>query len=344
MEPPKSALLVVLRELELAIAAVFCLVAVGVAGFRLIEGWSFPDSLYMTIITLSTVGFGEVHKLSPPGRLFTMLLIVFGVGIALWVATAMVQLVLSRDTRSLLRRRRMRNEISRMKDHFIVCGYGRIGREVCASFRRRNVPHVVADTDPSSLEELEGVGTPFIHGDASDDGVLKTLGIERARGLIAVAGSDADNTFIVLSARALRPDMVIVARSTTPDAERKLMAAGANRVMSPYVSGARRIAAAATQPNVVEFLDVAMQGDEMSLALEEALVAENSPLVGRTLADSEIRQRSGVVVVAIKQAGGTLVSNPPPEMLICAGDILIAVGAVAELEKLVTLAGKAVVQ
>ncbi len=202
---------------------------------------------------------------------------------------------------------------------------------------------MVADTDLNNVGELEDVGTPFIHGDASDDGVLKALGIERARGLIALAGSDADNTFIVLSARALRPDMLIVARSTTPGTERKLMAAGANRVMSPYVFGARRIAAAATQPTVVEFIDVAMQGDETSLALEEALVAQDSPLVGTTLADSGIRQRSGVVIVAIKRADGALLSNPPPETVIHAGDILIAVGAVAELEKLARLAGGMVV-
>jgi len=238
----------------------------------------------------------------------------------------------------------MRAEMSRMKDHFIVCGYGRIGREVCACFRRRQVPHVVADTDRANMDELEETGVPFIHGDASGDGVLKALGIARAKGLIAAAGTDADNTFIVLSARALRPDILIVARSTTPDAERKLLAAGANRVMSPYVFGARRIAAAATQPNVVEFLDVAMQGDEMSLALEEVLVAPDSPVVGKALADSGIRQRSGVVIVAIKSADGEMASNPPPETVIHAGDILIAVGAVKELEKLVELAGKAVLE
>ncbi len=344
MERSNATLLAVLKELQLALAAVFCLVAVGTAGFRLIEGWSFLDSLYMTVITLSTVGFTEVHPLSPVGKLFTVLLIVFGVGIALWAATNLVQLALSQDTRTALRRRRMRAEISKMRGHFIVCGYGRIGREVCDSFHRRHVPHVVADTDPANVDELEELGVPFIHGDASDDGVLQALGIERAKGLIAAAGTDADNTFIVLSARALRPDIIIVARSTTPAAEKKLLAAGANRVMSPYVFGARRIAAAATQPNVVEFLDVAMQGGEVSLALEEVLVSEESPIVGKTLADSEIRQRSGVVLVAIKCVDCTLISNPTPDTVIHAGDILIAVGAVPELEKLVALAGTAVVE
>lgn len=329
----------IVNEIKLAIAAVALLIAVGTAGYVFIEGWGPLDAFYMTVITVFTVGFREVLPLSPIGQIFTTLLIMFGVGIALWAGTSMLQLALSPHARVLMRRRRMRKEIGRLKDHYVVCGYGRIGREVCACFMRRGVPHAIGDQDEAMLEELEGLGCPFVLGDCSDDETLKALGIGSAKGLVAAAGTDADNTFIVLSARALRPDLFIVARSTTPEAESKLKAAGADRVISPYEIGGRRIAAAVIQPTIVDFLDVAMTGDEVSLAMDEIVVSPTSPLAGQALVDSGIRQESGAVVLGIKGAGGQLNSNPAPSTVLNSGDILIALGTVQQLKALVKLAG-----
>lgn len=328
----------IVSEIKLAIVAVGLLIAIGTAGYVVIEGWGPLDAFYMTIITVFTVGFREVLPLSPAGQIFTTILIMFGVGIALWAGTSMLQLAVSPNARSLMRRRRMRREIGKLKNHYIVCGYGRIGREVCACFMRRGVPHAIGDKDESTFEEVEELGCPLVIGDCSDDETLIALGIESARGLVAAAGTDADNTFIVLSARALRPDLYIVARATTPEAEKKLRAAGADRVISPYEIGGRRIAAAVIQPTIVDFLDVAMTGDEVSLAMDEVPVAETSPLAGQTLIDSGIRQQSGAVVLAIKDAEGGLNSNPAAITIIKAGDILIALGTVQQLKALAGLA------
>jgi voltage-gated potassium channel len=325
------------RELKIGIVAFVCLIVVGTVGYMVLEDWSFMDAFYMTIITVFTVGFHEMHELDVTGRLLTIFLIVFGVSIALWAATNALQFAVSAETRSMLRRRKMRSEIEGLRDHFIVCGYGRMGREVSACFRRRHVPHVVIDNDPQALYELVELRIPHVHADAADDEVLVVAGIERARAIIAVAGTDAENTFIVLSARSLSPDITIVARAATVEAAKKLRTAGADRVVSPYVIGGQRIAAAATQPNVVDFLDVAMRGDEMSLAMEEVVVEPGSELIGRTLATSQIRERSGAVVVAIKEVSARLNTNPPPSTVIDAGDILIAVGTVEQLTALAKL-------
>jgi voltage-gated potassium channel len=328
----------VLREMRFAVLALVALIAAGTAGYVLIEGWGLLDAFYMTVITVFTVGFSEVHELTPAGRIFTSLLIMFGVGIALWAGASVLQHAISPRARMLLRRRRMDKEIAKLRDHFVVCGYGRIGREVCRVFRRRGVTYAVGDVDEGAITELLEAGCPAVQGDCTSDGTLRALGVERARGLVAVAGSDADNTFIVLSARALRPDLYIVARATSPEVESKLRAAGANRVVTPYQIGGQRIAAAAVQPAIVDFLDVAMHGQEVSLALDEIPIRQGSSLPGKTLVDSGIRQQSGAVIVAIKQLDGRLNSNPAPETVLSEGDILIALGTVQQLKDLDALA------
>jgi len=329
----------IFREMRLAIAAMVALIAVGTAGYVLIENYGPLDAFYMTIITIFTVGFSEVHPLKPAGRVFTAFLIMFGAGVALWAVASVLQLAVNPQARLLLRRRRMKSEIAKMREHFIVCGYGRIGREVCRVFGRRGVPFAVGDVDERAVAELLEAGYPVIQGNCTEDETLRALGIERARGLVAVAGTDADNTFIVLSARALRPDLYVVARAASPEVEGKLRAAGANRVITPYRIGGQRIAAAAVQPTIVDFLDVAMHGDEMALALDEIRVLEGASLIGRTLVDSGIRQQSGAVIVAIKHADGRLNSNPAPETPLSAGDILIALGTTQQLKSLQALAG-----
>jgi len=328
----------IVREMRLAIVALFALMAVGTAGYVFIEGWGTLDAFYMTVITVFTVGFREVHDLSPVGRIFTSVLIMVGVGIALWAGASVLQHAISPRARMLLRRRRMDHQIDKLRDHFIICGYGRIGREVCRVFRRRGVPFAVGDVDEAVTGELLEAGCPVVHGNCTEDATLLALGLIHARGLVAAAGTDADNTFIVLSARAMRPDLYIVARATSPEVEAKLRVAGANRVVTPYQIGGQRMAAAAVQPTIVDFLDVAMHGAEVSLALDEVRVREGSPLAGMALVDSGIRQQSGAVIVAIKHVDGRLNSNPVPETVLGAGDILIALGTVQQLKGLDTLA------
>jgi voltage-gated potassium channel len=329
----------IVREMRLAIVALFALLAVGTAGYVLLEGWCVLDAYWMTVITVFTVGFSEVHELSSAGRIFTSLLIMFGVGIALWAGASVLQHAISPTARMLLRRRRMDRQIAALHDHYIICGYGRIGREVCRVFRRRGVPYAVGDTDEATIAELLESGGPAVQGDCTDDATLRALGIDRAKGLVAAAGSDADNTFIVLSARALRPDLYIVARATAAEVESKLLTAGADRAVTPYQIGGQRIATAAVQPTIVDFLDVAMHGNEVSLALDEVHIREGSPLSGTTLADSGIRQQSGAVVVAVKPPDGPLNSNPAPDTLLVVGDVLIALGTVQQLKDLDALAG-----
>ncbi len=329
----------IFREIRLAAMAIALLIGIGTVGYVWLEGWSALDAFYMTVITVFTVGFREVGPLSPASQLFTTGLIVFGVGIALWAGASMLQLALSPEARVAIRRRRTRGEIAKMRDHYIICGYGRIGREVCATFLERGVPHAIGDMDDETASDLEELPCPYVQGDCTDDDVLRSLGIEHARGLIAVAGTDADNTFIVLSARALRPDLYIVARATTHDAERKLRAAGADRAITPYKIGGRRIAALAIQPGVVDFLDVMMKGDEADLALDEIPISPNSELVGRTLQDSRIRDISGAVVLAIRTSGAPLNSNPNRDAVLAADDMLIALGTCEQLAELSRMAG-----
>jgi voltage-gated potassium channel len=232
----------------------------------------------------------------------------------------------------------MQREITRLEGHFIICGHGRIGREVCGVFRRRGVSYAVGDLDETVVSELAEAGCPVVQGDCTEDETLKALGVERARGLVAVTGTDADNTFIVLSARALRPDLYIVARAASTQAESKLRAAGASRVITPYQIGGQRIAAAAINPTIVDFLDVAMHSDEVSLALDEVHLREGSALIGTTLLDSGIRQETGAVIVAIKTHAGILGSNPLPDTVLNAGDTLVALGTVQQLKDLQALA------
>lgn len=323
------------RNLKAALLLMLFLILVGTLGYQVIERVSPLDGLYMTVITLTTVGYSYIRDdPSPTGQVFTIGLLFFGVGIAAWAARTILEFAVSQVARDALRRRKMRGAIEKMSNHYIVCGYGRMGREVSAEFRNKRVPHVVVESQPEQVYELVECDIPHIVGDAADEDVLRDAGIERARGLIAVAGTDAQNTFIALTARGMRPDILIVARADAPESEQKLCRAGADRAISPYVIGGRRLAAAATQPTVVDFLDVVMHGDNVQLAMDELAVEEGSILAGRTLEKSGIRDQSGAVIIAIKDAEGELHTNPARDAVLCPRHVLIAVGTVAQLERL----------
>ena len=326
------------RNLKLALGLMLLLVLVGTGGYMGIERVGFTDALFMTVITLTTVGYSYIKaRPSVAGEMFTIGLLVVGVIIAGWATRTVLEFAVSETAREAIRRRRMRGEVAKMSNQFIICGYGRMGREVSLEFRKKRVPHVIVESQPEAVAELAESGVPIIVGDGADEDVLRDAGIERARGLIAVAGTDAENTFITLTARGLNPKLLIVARASQPETESKLRRAGADRVISPYVIGGRRIAAAAVQPTIVEFLDVVMHGENVELAMDEVPVQERSAVAGRTLEHSGIRDESGAVIIAIKDAGGTLHTNPPRDQQIAPGDILIAVGTVRQLQDLAHL-------
>lgn len=316
------------------------LVAGGTLGYWWIEkDYTLFDSLYMTVTTLTTVGYGEVHPLSPAGRVFTIVLLLGGVFTFFFTATEVVRAVVSGEVQEVFGRQRMERNLAEMKDHVIVCGYGRMGRFICQEFSRNGYPFVAIDRNLEHLGNLSlphGVAFP---GDASDDEVLKHAGIGRARALVTVAGSDADNLYITVSARLLNDKIFIVARAETEAAEIKLKRAGASRVVSPYALGGSRVAHAVLRPNVVDYLDLATGSEFYDLQIEELSIRKGSQLDGITLKESRIHLELGIMVVAIKKAAGDMVFNPPGDARMEAGDTLIVLGRRAEIDRLEKRAG-----
>jgi len=292
----------------------------------------------MTVVTLTTVGYGDLAPTSRASRLYTMALILTGVGFMIYAVTSWARLVMEGEIQSALGRRRLLMDIKKLRDHYIICGFGRIGEIIARQLRERGVPLVVIENNPETIATLSESGYHFLQGDASREEVLKEAGIERARGLVAVVSSDANNVFITLTARSLNPGIFIVARGVEPGSDQKLLRAGANRVESPYELGGRKMAQTILRPNVTTFIDLAMKED-VDLSMEEIMVAPTSPLVGLALKDSGIRQQLNIIVVSIKQASGEMLFNPSPGTKISAGDTLIALGIRQSLEALERLAG-----
>lgn len=317
------------------------LVMLGTAGYRVVEGWPLFDSLYMTVITITTVGFLEVQPLSKDGRIFTMLLALGGVFTMFYAASELIRVVVSGEVRGALGRQRMERSLADLKGHLVVCGFGRMGRLACQEFASLGLRFVVIDRSATVLQGFAlGQGIPLV-GDATSDEVLKRAGVERARGLVTVAASDADNLYICMSARFLNDKLFIVARAEGEGAERKLMRAGANRVVSPYTIGGQRVAQAVVRPAVVDFIELATSSQHLELQIEETEVRPASQLSGRSLKDSGIRQELGIIIVAIKKPDGRMVFNPEGALVIEPGDRLITLGHRQQLDRLETAAGAA---
>ncbi|MFN0073416.1 MAG: potassium channel family protein [Chloroflexota bacterium] len=320
------------RPLLLLVAVTFF----GTAGYVLFEGWPVFDALYMTVMTLTTVGYGEVRPLSQVGRAFTMILMMGGIGGVLYTLTTVMQYVIEGQLGQMLERRKMERRLLATRDHFILCGYGRVGRQIAQDLGREGATLVVIDMNPASLEEAERDGHIVVVGDAGSDDILRHAGIERARGLITAVDSDADNIFVTLSARALNPSLLIVARASTDEAASKLKRAGADRVVSPYSIGGRRMALLAMRPLAVEFVDSVLHSQGVELLLEEIEVQPGSPLVGASL-DQLRAQCPGLVILAIKR-DSSLTPNPPPDLHVAAGDEILVMGTKMDLAKLETAA------
>jgi len=312
------------RRLLRALYALIIIISSGIIGYMVIESWSFVDALYMTILTITTVGYEEVHPLGQGGRIFSIFLMVGGVGGGLYTFGLLVQYLLEGQFGITLGRRRMKTEIAKLKKHFILCGYGRVGREIARTFSEEGVPFVVIDNDENAVAQVGADGYLYLQGDATSDEVLEEARIETARGLVAAVGSDVDNTYITLSARGLCPDLFITARASFPDREVKLKRAGANRVVSPDSIGARRMAMLSLRPGVVDFIDRVAYRPGREMLLESMEVDAGSPLEGRTM--EATRRDFGVTVLAMSAKGGQLIANPPDERAIEAGDRLIIIG------------------
>ena len=318
----------------LAVALLAGVVLVGTLGYMVIEGWSAWDAFYMAVITITTVGYREVHDLSFAGQVWTVILLFGGVGSALYVFTLLASVVVEGGLPKRFRQRRQARMLTSIKDHFIVCGYGRIGSIVASQLRQQKVPFVVIERDPSRLQAAMMDGVLAVQADASHEEVLKRVGIDTARGLIAAVGTDAENVYTVLSARVLRPDLFIIGRAEGDDATRKLLRAGANRVVSPYQIGAVQMAQTAIRPAVVDFMTLATSSDNLELAMEEITVEPTSSLVQKSLLDANLRQRFGVIVVAIQREDRRMEFNPEPDTAIRVGDKLVVLGRPHSLRRL----------
>jgi voltage-gated potassium channel len=322
------------RRLRIALSVLAGIMIVGTIGY-LILGFPLLDAAYQAVTTLTTVGFREVHPLSDAGKIFTIVLILFGVGTALYALGVLIQTLVEGDLRGVFGRKRMDRKIAEMHDHVIVCGWGRVGHSIVKEIGAA-APVVVLDRD---AERLEDSPHPWLAGDVSEDAVLLSAGIMRARALVAALDTDAGNLFVTLSARALRPDLFIVARVRVEDSVEKLVRAGADRVVNPQSIGGSRMAAFVLQPHVTEFLDVVMHDRDIEFRLEEFTVPAGSPVAGCSLRDAKIRDLTGALVLAVRNPAGEFVSNPAPEQLITTGDVLIAIGTSDELTKLGGLVG-----
>ena len=322
------------RHLIIVAIVILILLCTGTVGYHVIEGWSLLDALYMTVITITTVGYGEIHQLSKEGRIFTIFLILYSFGGMAYVFASIAQTLIAGQIRMALGRRKLEKKVKRLKDHYVLCGYGRIGSFIAKKFIEENVPFVVVEKDPERVKLLDEEGIVYVEGDATDDEILFGAGVERARCLVAATGSDANNLYITLSARALNPTIYILSRAAEEAAERKLLSAGANRVVSPYLIGAARMLNAVLRPNIVEFVDLVVERKHLELQLEEITVEDDSRFKGKPLRESGIRRELGLIVVAIKKAGGDMIFNPSSETLIKKGDCLIVLGEKRQLGRL----------
>ncbi|MGC8907382.1 MAG: potassium channel family protein [Desulfomonilaceae bacterium] len=326
------------KLIRLAVS-VFLILVIGTVGYHIIEGWPFLDGLYMTVITITTIGFGEVHPLSQEGRIFTLLLIASGLGIVGHTIVAASRWLIEGEVEKVITRRRSMKAIEKIKNHYVVCGYGRMGSFVCHQFRMRGIPFVVVENNPEVQDKITQAGFFLSPGNATEEDVLLAAKIKTAKGLVSVLDSDASNVYVVLTARELNPQLEIIARAGEEDAEKKLLRAGANRVISPYHIGGMRMVMSILKPHVMSFLEVAMDYSQLNVELEEVKVAADSVYCGKQLMETDIRKDLNLIIIAIKKSDGQMVFNPGPHTRIECHDVLIAMGEKRSLELLDRKAG-----
>jgi voltage-gated potassium channel len=330
------------KRLLLSASLIALIVSFGTIGYMVIEEWNFIDSLYMTIITLTTVGFKEVNDLTLSGRIFTIVLLIGGVGAVFYTLGIGAKIIVEGELQEVYGRRRLEKKLKDLGDHYIVCGYGRMGKIVARELKHEKLKFAVIEKNEVILDPDEKNETLIIQGDATSDDLLKRVGIERAKCLISVLPTDAENLYVVLSARGLKPDLLIVARAGEEGSEQKLLRAGADRVVSPYHIGGLRMAHTVLKPAVVDFIEFATKSGNIDLQIEEITIEEGSQLVNLSLDECGIGRDLGIIIVAIKQKTGEMKFNPTFRTAIQAGDTLIAVGETSKLAVLEKMAIKEV--
>lgn len=327
-----------LRKLQIALGIVAAIAIFGAAGYHFIEGWSWFDSFYMVVTTLATVGYMEIHTLSPFGRAFNILIIVFGVGAVFFSIGALTQTLMEVELERVFGRRKMVRDIDKIENHYIICGAGRVGRSAAREFERNDVPFIIIEARETKAEEKIGDWLTIV-GDATQEKVLRSAHIERAKGIVAATTTDATNIYIVLTAKSLNSKLKIIARASEEDAEKHLKTAGADVVISPYGFAGHRIAQSFLRPNVIDFLDIAVsRGAHDELVIEEVRVADKSRLAGKTIGTSYIHRDMGIMVLAIRRSDGQPRFNPTANEPIMAGDNLIVMGEAAKMSQLESVA------
>jgi voltage-gated potassium channel len=321
-------------SLRRAIFLLLSVIAIGVVGYRILEHYSWFDAVYMTAITLSTVGYHEVHPLSPIGQIFTMFLIAGGLGVVLYTITAVMEKVVEGEFQQFFGRRRMQKQIEALTDHYIVCGFGRIGEIVCRELMSKPVPFVIIEKDSERSRAAEAANYLVLTGDAADEEMLITVGTRQAKGLFATLATDSDNVFVTLTAKGVNPALFVVARAESDRSERTLLRAGADKVISPYAMGGHRMAQAVLRPAVVDIIDLATHHQSLELQMEEVSISTASLAKGQTLREAGLSEQPGIIIVAIKRASGKMLFNPQPGERLEVGDSVIALAEAPQLKEI----------
>jgi voltage-gated potassium channel len=327
------------RRFALIFLSILTTLTIGTIGFTLVEGWPAFDAFYMTLTTMTTVGYMEVHPLSRAGRIFNSFLIFFGVSTIFVAIGAMTQSIIEIQLGDLIGKRRSKRMIDQLKDHFIICGFGRVGRGAAAELQRSGVPFVVVDISPERIERAMLAGMLGVVADSTRDDTLRQVGIEQARGLVAALATDADNLFVLLSAKGLNPKIYVATRAAEEGAEAKMRRAGADAVFAPYSITGHRLAQSLLRPHVVQFLDFTTNSLGLDVVIEQVRVADHSEVVSKTIREMQIRRETGVIVMAIRKGDGEMLFNPPADTSIHGGDVLIVMGKPENLRSLEHLLG-----
>ncbi len=314
------------KKLKIALLVLVAIIIAGALGFHLLEGWTVFESFYATIVTISTVGYGDFMPKTTWGRLFTVTLIIFGVGTMFYTAGLFAESAIEGRLRMILGRGKLERAISKLHDHYIICGCGRIGFLIARELSEEKVPFVVIDKEPEVIQKIEDEGFVYYKGDATDDKTLIGAGIRRAKGVVCVLPTDAQNLYVILTAKELKADIYVLSRSEEESSESRLARAGADRVMSPYTLGGMRMAMAILRPAMLDFIEITTRRQSLELRMEELAICDGSPIIGKSLEASEIRQKYGLIIVAVKKDSGKMIFNPLANYIIERGDKMIAMG------------------
>jgi voltage-gated potassium channel len=313
-------------KLKAALIGLFFIFLFGTLGYHFIEGWDLIEALYTTIVTISTVGYGDFAPTTRGGRLFTVVLIIFGVGTTLYTVGLLAESMIETRLLSISGRGKQEKMIEKMKNHYIICGCGRIGQLICRELKADKMDFVVIDSDPEVIQKIEEEDFVYYKGDATQDKSLLGAGVKRAKGIVCVLPTDAENLYVILTAKELNPNIYVLSRSEEEESEHRLLRAGADRVMSPYTLGGMRMAMAILRPAMLDFIEITTRRQSLELRMEEISVCDGSPIIAKSLEESEIRHNFGLIIVAVKKDSGKMIFNPLASYVIEKGDKLIAMG------------------